>query len=251
MQPGELSSRQLVLALTAAMLAVPVRAGPPFQTDDPGIVSRGHSEALVFYQQTLAEDGRSGVLPGLELHHGPIDNLELDLVLPLAFHTPRGEHTRRGHGDTELGLKVGLVEESDATPQIGFAPKLDLPTGSAHRGLGNGGPALFLPISIHKTQGSLETYGGGGYWINRGADNRNYWFIGAVAAYQFAERWVLGTELFHTTPQTTSQRARIGFTAGGSYRIAPNAQGLFSVGRDIRHAGSNRVSTYLGCQVSY
>ena len=250
-QPRELSSRHLVLALTAAMLAVPVRAGPPFQTDDPGIVPRGHSEALVFYQQTLTEDGRSGVLPGLELHHGPIENLELDLVIPIAFHTPPGEQTRRGYGDTELGLKYGLVQETDATPRVGFAPKLDLPTGNADRGLGNGGAALFLPIWIQKTYGALGAYGGGGYWINRGADNRNYWFVGGVVGYRITDRWLVGAELFHTTPQTIDQRSSTGFNAGGTFQVTEHAQWLFSAGRAVRNRETNRVSSYLGCQLSF
>jgi hypothetical protein len=239
-------------AVTAAALALPTHAGPPFQTDDPGIVPRGQSEALIFHRQTLAEDGRSGVLPALELHHGATENLELDFVLPIGFHTPPGAGTRRGYGDTELGFKYGLIEETDTTPKIGFAPKLDLPTGNADRGLGNGGATLALPIWIHKTYGNLESYGGGGYWINRGADNRNYWFIGAVAEYRFAERWMLGAEAFHTTPQTAHQRASTGFNAGGSYSITANAQCLFAVGRGIRNAAeTNRVSTYLGWQLSY
>jgi hypothetical protein len=245
-------ARGLTLAIAAATPALSAYAGPPFQTDDPVVLERGRSEVLVFYRQTLAEDGRSGVLPALELHHGAVENLELDLVVPIAFHAPPGERARRGYGDTELGLKYGLIEETDTKPLVGFAPKLDLPTGNADRGLGNGGAALFLPIWIHKTHGDFEGYGGGGYWINRGADNRSYWFIGAVAGYRLTAQWMLGAEAFHTTPQTTNQRASTGFSAGGSYRITPNAQWLFSVGRGIRNAAeTNRVSTYLGCQFSY
>jgi hypothetical protein len=250
-QPRERSSRHLVLALTAAMLAVPVRAGAPFQTDDPVVVARDRSELLVSYRQTLAQDGRRGVLPSLELHHGALANLELDLVVPIAFHTPPGEQTRHGYGDTELGLKYGLVQETDATPLIGFAPKLDLPTGNSDRGLGNGGAALFLPIWMQKTYGDFGAYGGGGYGINRGADNRNYWFVGGVVGYRIADRWLVGVELFHTTPQTIAQRSSTGFNAGGAFQLTPHLQWLFSAGRAVRNRETNRVSSYLGCQLSF
>ena len=228
------------------------QAGAPFQTDDPDVVARGHYEALLFYQQTLAADGRSGALPGVELHYGAARNLELDLVAPFAFHAPPGGHAEHGYGDTQLGLKYGLSAETDTLPKIGFAPKLDLTTGDADRGLGTGGTACFLPIWLEKTEGKLRTYGGGGYWINRGAGNRNYWFIGWEAEYRFAERWVLGAELFHTTPQKIEQGSSTGFDAGGAYALSGHAQFLFSVGKGLRNATqTNRVSSYLGYQLAY
>ena len=140
------------------------RAGAPFQTDDPETVAAGHYEALLFYQQTLAADGRSGVLPGLELHYGAASNLELDFVAPIGFHAPPGKPAERGYGDTVLALKYALSRETETTPQVGFVPKLDLPTGNADRGLGSGGSAWFLPVWLQKSNGNLRTYGGGGYW---------------------------------------------------------------------------------------
>jgi hypothetical protein len=232
------------------LLVLPAGAGPPFQTDDPVVVGQGQSELLVFYRQTLAQDGRSGVLPALELHHGAVENLELDLVVPIALHAPPGEQARRGYGDTELGLKYGLVQETDAMPLIGFAPKLDLPTGDADRGLGNGGAALFLPVWIQKTYGDFGAYGGGGYWIHHGPDNRNYWFVGGVVGYRINDRWTVGAELFHTTPQTIDPRSSTGFNAGGAYQVTQHLQWLFSAGRAVRNRDTNRVSTYLGFQLS-
>jgi hypothetical protein len=145
-----------------------------------------------------------------------------------------------------------LLDEADGAPLVGFVPKLALPTGDADRGLGNGGTALFLPIWVQKQWGDLQAYGGGGYWINRGANNRNYTFFGAQAQYRASEHWVLGAEAFHTTPQTLDQRASTGFNAGGSYVIDEHAQWLFSLGKGVQNAAqTDRVSSYLGYQLSY
>ncbi|HZI84109.1 MAG TPA: transporter [Casimicrobiaceae bacterium] len=240
------------LLIAAVLAPEKVHAGAPFQTDDPGVVARGGVELLVFSQQTLAADGRSGVLPGVELHYGAAENVELDLVAPIAFHSPKGEGARRGYGDTQLGLKYGLLEEREALPEIGFAPKLLLPTGNADRGLGNGGTAVYLPIWLQKNLGDLRTYGGGGYWINRGSGNRNYWFVGAEAQYRFSDRWMLGAEIFHTTPTRLDERASTGFNVGGAYAIDPRAQWLFSIGKGLQNVSqTNRVSGYLGYQASY
>ena len=239
-----------LLAVTAA--AGPALAGAPFQTDDPGIVAYTHSELLLFYQQTLADNGRSGVLPAFEYHYGPVDGVEIDVAAPLAFSTPPGGTTGRGYGDTVLGVKLRVLEETASAPLVGFVPKLNLPTGNADRGLGNGGYALFLPIWLQKQWGNLQAYGGGGYWLNHGANNRNYLFLGAQAQYTFSEHWVVGAEVFHTTPQILDQRASTGFNAGGYYIIDAHSQWLFSLGKGVQNAAqTNRVSSYLGYQLSY
>lgn len=240
-------------ALLLALAAVPpAHGGAPFQTDDPGVVAYEHSELLLFYQQTLAANGRGGVLPGFEFHYGLLEGVEFDLVAPLAFDTPPGGATRFGYGDTVLGLKLRLLDETDSTPLIGFVPKLTLPTGNSDRGLGNGGAALFLPIWVQKQWGDLLAYGGGGYWLNRGANNRNYAFVGAQAQYRASDHWVLGGEIFHMTPQTLDQHASTGFNAGGYYVIDAHAQWLFSLGKGVQNAvQTNRVSSYLAYQLSY
>ncbi len=51
--------------------------------------------------------------------------------------------------------------------------------------------------------------------FNNGAGNRNDWFFGWVAQYQLSEKWTLGGEIFHSTPQTVAQGASTGFSLGG------------------------------------
>jgi outer membrane putative beta-barrel porin/alpha-amylase len=244
--------RTVCALLVAFGVAGPVLAGAPFQTDDPAVVAPRHTEWLVFYQQTLAATARSGALPAFELHYGALESVELDFVAPIAFDTPAGGNTRRGYGDTGLGLKYQLLEETDTTPLVGFAPRLSLPTGNADRGLGNGGAALFLPLWMLKRQGNFQAYGGGGYWLNRGTNNRDYAFLGAQAQYQVSEHWVLGAEVFHSGRQTIDQRASTGFNAGGYYLVDAHGQWLFSVGKGLQNAAQmNRMSSYLGYQWSY
>jgi hypothetical protein len=247
---GASIGRGALLLVLAAMR--PSEAAAPFQTDDPEVLAPGRYELLVFYRQTLDGVGRRGALPGLEAHYGAMDRLELDLVAPVAFDMPSGQPARRGYGDTELGLKYRLLAETETMPLISIAPKLDVATGNADRGLGSGGVAAFLPVFVEKNAGPFRTYGGGGYWINRGADNRNYWFFGAEAEYHWSERWATGVELFHTTPRTRDERSSTGFDVGGAYAFAPRAQLLFSLGKGLQNASqTNRVSSYLGVQMSY
>jgi hypothetical protein len=240
-------------SLLCALALSPVNGhcGAPFETEDPNTVAAGQVELLFFYASTLAATGRSGSAPGLEVHLGVLEGLEIDLVPALAFDRPSGGTTQRGYGDTTLSLKYRVIAESEIVPLVSLVPRLTIPTGNGDRGLGNGGRQIFLAASLLKTLGSLQTYGNAGYWINNGSDNRNYWFLGWQAQYQFSDTWIVGAEIFHTTGQQTGQRPSTGFDVGGYYVINSKSQLLFSIGRGLQNAEqTNRVSAYAGIQLS-
>ena len=240
------------LALALVVLPAGGRCGAPFQTDDPAVLATGHVELLAFYQATLTAAGRSGSSPGFESHFGILPNTELDVVTPLAFDTPSGSGTGRGYGDTVLALKYRLVEESETSPLLSLVPKVTIPTGNSSRGLGNGGSQVLLALAAQWHSGPFQTYANAGYWINNGTNNENYWFLGWQAQYQFSSRWILGAEIFHTTSQLVGQPSSTGFNFGGYYVFDPHNQLLFSAGRGLQHAAeTNRVSTYLGYQLSF
>ena len=227
-------------------------AGPPFRTDDPEAVEYQHAELYLFYQQTLAAEGRTGVLPAFEFNYGVYENVQLHLVAPAAFSTPSGLGATRGYGDTELGVKWQLNEESETMPMVGIFPLVELPTGNSDKGLGNGHTQVFIPVWLQKKWGDFQTYGGGGYWINNGADNRNYWFVGWQAQYQVSEHVTLGAEIFHTTGQVADQGASTGFNVGGFYNFDEHNHLLFSAGKGVQNAAeTNRVSSYAGYQYTF
>lgn len=226
--------------------------GPPFATDDPGIVAPGQVELLPFQQSTRTADGRSGVLAGLESHFGVAEGFEIDLTAPLAFARAGGGEMQRGYGDTTLGFKYKLLDESDAQPLVSVVPRINFATGNAARGLGNGGNQVFLGASAQKDLGGCQAYATAGYWLNRGAGNRDYASAGVAVLRDFDAHWTLGVEFFANGAATTRQPASAGFNAGGYYKLDSHRQFLFSAGRGIvESAPTNRVSTYLGYQYSF
>lgn len=243
------AGRSAALGGLFALTPLLVHAGPPFRTDDPEAVEFKHAEFYVFGQETLTEDGRNGVLPALEFNYGIYPNVQLHLVTPWAFNKPSGEGTTHGYGDTELGVKWQFNEESETMPMIGIFPLVEVPTGNSDKGLGNGHSQIFLPVWLQKKWGKFQTYGGGGYWITNGPDNRNYWFLGWQAQYEFSEHVTLGAEIFHTTSQTVDQRSSTGFNAGGYYNFDEHNHFLFSAGQGLHNASeTNRFSAYIGYQ---
>jgi hypothetical protein len=229
-------------------------AGPPFRTDDPEPVDYRHWEVYGFSQSTRISGDLSGTLFGVEVNYGAAPDLQLHVVVPLAFDDPSGGKWQTGIGDTELGLKYRFVQEDDEgwRPMIGIFPLVEVSTGDAGRGLGAGHTREFLPVWVQKSWGDWQTYGGGGYWINPGAGNRNYWFAGWLLQRKITEQLTLGGELFHQTADTAGGSDSTGFNIGGFYDFTENHHLLFSVGRGLQNANnSNQFSYYFAYQLTF
>ncbi len=221
-------------------------AGPPFFTDDPEPVELKHWEIYFASQYSQTEDSRSGTAPLIDANYGAFPNLHLHVALPAVFNHPDGEPTAYGYGDTELGFKYRVIQETDLCPQVAIYPAVDLPTGDSDRGLGNGKTQAFFPLWLQKSWGPWTTYGGGGYWINPGEDRQNWGYFGWVVQRSLFQNLLLGAELFHRTPDTVGRDSSSGFTAGGQYNLTDHYHLLLSIGKDFK--GPNLLTSYLAIQ---
>jgi len=223
-------------------------AGPPFFTDDPEPVDYRHWEFYIASQQARDRDGVLGTAPHFEINYGIAPDVMLHLIAPLNFNKPSGAPIKYGFGDMELGLKYRFVRETGDRPQIGTFPHLEVPTGSRSRGLGNGKPQLFIPVWIQKSWGTWTTYGGGGYWINPGSGNRNYWSVGWEVQRDLSPRVTVGAELFGNTSSAIGQSGQTGFNLGAIVSLGGGHQIMLSAGRDIH--GPNTLFFYIACYLT-
>lgn len=252
-KPLRLAATLLGLAI-AALPASPARAGPPFLTDDPEPVDQGHWEVYGFSTAVHADGDTGGTLAGVEVNYGAAPNLQLHMIAPVAFDDPRGGPSAVGFGDLELGVKYRLFNpgQGDWRPQVGIFPLVELPTGDANRGLGAGRTRVFLPVWLQKDFGSWTTYGGGGYWINPGPGNRNYWFVGWLLQKQVTHKLAIGAELFHQTADTAGGKDSTGFNVGAVYDFTDHYHLLLSAGRGLQNgAETNAFSYYVGLQTTF
>ena len=224
-------------------------AGPPFITDDPETVEYQHGEFYIASQYANNKDGTAGTLPHFEFNYGVVPDVQLHLLIPLAFVHPDGGPNNYGLGDTEVGVKFRFIHESETTPQIGVFPIVHIPTGDSDQGLGNGHVQTFLPIWAQKSWGPWTTYGGGGYWFNPGAENKDFWQLGWLVQREITKTLTLGTEIFYFGKDTDDGRGRTGYNIGGIFNLTENHHILFSAGSDI--AGDNRFSAYVGYQWTF
>ncbi|HUN55611.1 MAG TPA: transporter [Smithella sp.] len=230
-------------------MPVKVSAGPPFITDDPEPVEYRHGEFYIATMYADNKDGEQGTLPHFEANYGVVPDVQLHLLVPFAFARPGSGSTFYGIGDIETGVKYRFLHETDVIPQAGIFPLVHFPTGDSDRGLGGGYATAFFPLWLQKSWGPWTTYGGGGYWINPGQDNKNFVQLGWLLQRDLTKALTLGAEIFYFGKDTTDGRDSTGFNIGGIINLSDEHHILFSMGGDI--AGDNRFSAYLGYQWTF
>jgi hypothetical protein len=239
-----------LLAGAALLLARPagVQAGPPYVTDDPEPVDYEHWEFYLAALPDFARDGVTSTAPHFEINYGIVPNVQLHTIVPLTYARPAGGPAHYGPGDIELGAKVRFVQEGQRLPMIGTFPLLEVPVGNADKGLGTGRLHGFIPIWLQKSAGPWMTYGGGGYWVNPGAGNRNFWYLGWLLQRRLSELATLGAELYYTTPESADGDSNLRFNVGVVLDFSEHHHLLASGGRSI--VGKHLFQGYLAYQLT-
>ena len=242
---------KLLLAVMIVMVG-PVQAvwaGPPFSTDDPEPVEYRHWEIYVASQLDHDKSGWSGTSPHFEVNYGALPNLQLHLIAPVSFSAQAHGATNFGYGDTEVGAKYRIFEETDRLPQAGVFPLVEIPSGDRQHGLGAGHAQVFLPLWLQKSFGPWTTYGGAGYWINPGKDNRDWWFTGWLLQREITPALTLGAEIFHESPSEKAGDSDTRLNLGSIYNFSDTYHLLFSAGHTVQGPGG--FQAYLAFQITF
>jgi hypothetical protein len=95
-------------------------------------------------------------------------------------------------------------------------------------------------------------FGGGGYGINPGGGNKNYWLFGLGAGRAVTVDLWLGVEAFHQSADKTSNAVTTGFNLGATYDVSKQQQLLLILGRGVQNADrTNQFTGYLGYRVTF
>lgn len=205
----KLIHRLAVLAFAGS--TAPALAGPPYLTDDPAPTDTGHWEIYAF-TQAEGEHSTLDADAGFDLNYGPVKGVQLTVTLPLSFTHDPVEGWRSGTGDAELGVKYRFLNDERDGFSIAIFPRVILPTASQSSGEKTN---VLLPVWAGKDfAGGTSIFGGGGYMINPGAGNRNFWQAGIALTHDFNDKVSVGAEAARQgsdvvggTPQT---RAGVG-----------------------------------------
>jgi hypothetical protein len=233
-------ARAAVTALAFASAAA--WAGPPFLTDDPQPLDLHHSEFYIFAarDKTTSADAVTG--PAMEYNYEPTRDVMLHMIVPYMSVFSDTGPTERGVGDMELGFKYRFVRESAAVPEIGIFPAVEVPTGDASKGLGNGRAWYRFPLWMQKSRGAWTSYGGGGYAYNDAPGQKDYWFGGWEVQRDLGDKLTLGGELYAQGAEAAGSRATTIANLGGYWNLTPGFSLLFSGGHSI--SGESHTVAY-------
>jgi hypothetical protein len=171
---------------------------------------------------------------GAEINYGVAADMQLTLGLPVAYvHDVRGFHW--GRGDLELSAKYRFYHREEAGFSIAFFPGITLPTAS--HGMGNSKVTALLPVWAQKDIGKWSLFGGGGYAINPGTGNRDYWTGGLAVTREIGSKALIGVEIDRQGPDTIDGRASTSLGAGTIVRIGGPFRFLASGGPTFEDGG--------------
>jgi hypothetical protein len=249
--PAKLPRAAFALAALLALGMIQAAlGGPPFVTDDPEPVDYQHWEFYLASMHSKYGGDWSGTAPHFEVNYGAVPDLQLHLIMPLAYDSPPDGAAHYGAGDLELGAKYRFIQETNWMPQIGVFPLLELPTGSERNNLGNGHPQAFLPLWIQKSWGSWTAYGGGGYGLNSFSGRENWAFAGGVLQKQVWTNVLMGAEVYHQTVYETDFPNRgTAFNIGMVFDFSEQQHLLFSAGRCLD--GPIKFQCYIAWQFTF
>ena len=242
------------LAGAAVCAATPAAAGPPYLTDDPIPTDTGHWEIYNFATAAGAREGLGGSA-GVDLNYGPAKDLQITLVLPLAVTAPSGFSLRgiqAGPGQAELAAKYRFLHQVTGSwvPDLAVFPRLFAP--AADRRFGDGQAQLLLPVWAQKDFGPWSVFGGGGYEINPGRGQANFWQGGVAVSRTFGERFSLGAELYGQTRQDRDGGgAYTAVNLAATYRVAAHWSLLASAGPTWNTGGADGYGAYLALKADY
>lgn len=238
-------TRLAAVLILVALVEAPAMAGPPYETDDPVPTDLGAWEIYTFG----AIDGHHGEIDGaagVDLNYGPVEGLQLTATLPVGFADRAGQPGwQAGAGEVELGVKYRFLHLAKAGVSAAIFPRVILPTGS--NGLGGARARLLLPLWVGKDVGPWSIFGGGGYEINSGAGNRDFWQGGIALTLTILDRWSLGGEVTHQGPDSVGASPTTSLGLGSIVKLSGPFALLISGGpRFARDQTSYHLYAALG-----
>ena len=160
-----------------------------------------------------------GLLPGLEAR-AEATMLHVD---------PPDAPARAGAGDTLLGLKYRVLDETPSVPALLGGLTLRLPTGDASRGLGAEGVDVGALVAVSKTLERLVLTANLGHTFVTRARDQDFWTLAVSADYRVGETWSVVAETVATLARAADTAV---IRAGALWHAAPTLRfdGAIGVG---------------------
>lgn len=257
----------LCIALPAAPAA---QAQQPFFTDDADVTDRGrfHFEFSNAFDvlQREAFPGLKQNTASFELAYGLLPHVEISIEAPLITifnaHEAGTPRTVSGLGDANFSVKYNFLREREGSrrPALTLSGTVEIPTGSARRGLGSGVADLSLNGVLQKSVTRRTKYrlnGGVVFSGNTltgavGLKTRGTVYTGGASVVrEFTPRLQLGAELNGARARNAGLgKGQLQAQLGGNYTLRKNLTLDFGLLAG-RYSASPRIGAQLGLSLDF
>ena len=245
--------------LTILFASSVVRAGPPFQTDDPEPIDYRNYEFYAFATPdgTGVETDPAG--PAFEFNYGVLPNVHLHIIVPMAAIFPRmirytrlrePAPTNTASATSKPGSNSRFIQTGKYRPMVGTFTMFELPSGATLAGLrawakfGTGFPSGYRKASAH---GRLTAARARRLFRRPAIGTSQYG--GWLLQRDIGKKLTLGTEVFShgkeglATPQT---RTATLLDFGGYQTIFATRDSKCSLPTDTASRGKPETYAYVG-----
>lgn len=233
----------MAAALTAAVVLSPtaIHAGRPLDTEDTGTVEPGAGEVETGLDLSR-QGGTSAFGSRLVLSLGVAPHLEVRAEAAVVALDHPGEASRAGFGDSLVGLKYRLLDESVGTPAVLVAAAARLPTGDAGRGLGEPAPAVITLAAVSRTLGTVTLTANAGYVFEVSARAHDTVIAALAAEQRIGPRWTVVAEVFARLGVWGADD-RVIARAGATWHLLERVRVDGAVGTGLGRHGADLLST--------
>ena len=222
---GRARGTRAALVVAALVFARPAFAVVPLTIDDADAVDWGHYQLNAGWQLQH--------LPSADLHLLPVNPVvgiashgELGVTLGYAWRDGRGvrpsEDDVDGITDLAIRTKWELGTHADDRLNLSVAIELDVPTGSAHRGLGTGHVDVGAVMIGTRTWGSTSCDWNVGYTVvdaGGASISDDAWLVGQTVRHALNDQWTAIGEAYGVLPHTDGGDHAGFFDAGMQFQV--------------------------------
>lgn len=148
----------------------------------------------------------------------------------------QSDERRSGARDLDVKLKYQLAQETPTRSAWLIEPKLSIPVGDEHDGVGRGRYALELPLRASRTINALTYTAEARYThVFGGAQQQQLWAVGGLIEYLPSPAWVVGVDLFGDAAVSDLRRVHLRSSVAAKWRPSDAFEVQALVGRSVRN----------------
>jgi len=236
----------LALALWLGLVPAAASAARPLDTEDTATTEQGRFELELGAEHVQGDGAHAWIATGV-LSFGVLANLEVRVESGALLHDEAAGGPRTGLGDTLVGVKYRLLDETGAWPAVLLASAVRFPT--AGEGLGDDDVDVVALVGASKTFGPLTVTGNAVYRFVLRDRDLDVWGLAVSVELPATQRLTLVAEMVYADAVGQAGRSALA-RAGLVYALTNRLRLDSAVGTGLI-SGAPDLSVRLGLTLAF